>query len=326
MSLKPVCAPVAVFVYKRAHTTARVMETVRRADPSRLFIIADGPRSAAEADDCAAARRAAESLAPDCPTTKIYSETNLGLCPRIKSGLDRVFDEVERAIILEDDCVPTSSFYDNCSQLLDEFSGDTRIFQIGGFNYAPQLRYAPHEFIASKYCLIWGWATWRRSWRQYRSLLGDALPDSMLDGVKACCQDPVEIEYWSSVFRLIASGGFSDWAAEWMLACWLSRGLSLLPKVPLVSNVGFEPSATHTTGERPYWVGEGELLRGCRLPSPLARDLHAETVVFDHVFGGWHSKESWFWRLLFHHARPVFHLMRGHPSTWALKRSRRPRG
>ena len=316
VSSRPKCAPVVVFIYKRPNTTALVMEAVRRAEPSQLFIVADGPKSKEETGACASARQVAESTA-NCPTTLIYSETNLGLCRRIKSGLDCVFREVDQAIILEDDCVPTASFFDSCSQLLGELNDDPRIFQIGGFNYAPQLRYADHEFIVSKYCLIWGWATWRRSWLRYRSLIGDSIPPSMPETVKAYCQDPVENAYWSGVFGAIQSGRLSDWAAEWMLACWLEGGLSLLPRVPLVSNVGFDSSATHTTGTRPYWVGEREELRGCNLPSPMVRDMDAERVIFDHIFGGWYSKEPLFWRLMFHHANRLFNLSRGDPSGWA---------
>jgi hypothetical protein len=317
VSSKPKCPPVVVFIYKRPETTALVMEAVSRADPDHLYIVADGPQSKEDAGACAAARRIAESMAGNRPTTTIYSDTNLGLCRRIKSGLDHVFREVEEAIILEDDCVPTASFFDSCSQLLRELRHDSRVFQIAGFNYAPQLRCSDQDFIVSKYCLIWGWATWRRSWLRYRSLVGESIPASMRETVNAYCPDPIENAYWSELFGAIQSGRLSHWDAEWVLACWLDGGVALLPRIPLVSNVGFDASATHTTQSRPYWVGEAGDLPGCQVPSPMVRNVEAERVLFDHIFGGWYQRESRFWRLMFHHARPLFNLTRGDPSGWA---------
>lgn len=315
---QPPCAPVVVFVYKRPIATARVMHAVATARPSRVFIIADGPKSATEVSACRAAREAAEATSQSSVVTRIYSDSNLGLCQRVKTGLDQVFEEVEHAIILEDDCVPKASFFRSCTALLNELATVSRVFQIGGFNYAPQLGASTLDFVASKYCLIWGWATWRRAWQSYRRAEASMLRHAD-DALANYCTDPIERTYWAGVFDLIRSGKFSDWAAEWMLYSWSQGGISLLPKHPTISNIGFDSLATHTTGARPYWAAEGQELPGSTFDPALRRDVEAERIVFDHVFGGWYSREGKLWRFLFHHARFLFRRLRGDPSGWEYR-------
>ena len=48
----------------------------------------------------------------------------MGCKKRISSGLDWVFNQVERAIILEDDCKPAESFFRFCDELLELYKDD----------------------------------------------------------------------------------------------------------------------------------------------------------------------------------------------------------
>jgi len=41
---------------------------------------------------------------------------------RVSSGIDWVFEQVEEAIILEDDCLPDPSFFRFCQEMLERFS------------------------------------------------------------------------------------------------------------------------------------------------------------------------------------------------------------
>ena len=53
---------VAFMIYNRPDLTARVFETIRRARPDRLLVVADGPKSDADARLCAQARSVVETV------------------------------------------------------------------------------------------------------------------------------------------------------------------------------------------------------------------------------------------------------------------------
>lgn len=98
--------PVAFIIFKRPDTTRRVFEAIRQARPTKLFVIADdGARTGRpdEAKKCAATRAIVEQVDWDCEVLKNYSEVNLGCGLRPATGITWVFEQVEEAIILEDD-------------------------------------------------------------------------------------------------------------------------------------------------------------------------------------------------------------------------------
>lgn len=105
--------PVAFLIFNRPDTTQRVFDAIRQARPPKLLVVADGPRGdrPEEAEKCAATRKIIETVDWDCEVLKNYSDINLGCKNRVSSGLNWVFEQVDSAIILEDDCLPDPSFF-----------------------------------------------------------------------------------------------------------------------------------------------------------------------------------------------------------------------
>ena len=128
--------PVAFIIFKRPHTTERVFEAIRQAKPPKLFVIADGPRAyrPGEAENCAATRAIIERVDWECEVLKNYSDINLGCKQRVSSRLNWLFDLVEEAIILEDDCLPHLSFFRFCQELLTYYRDEQQITSISGQN------------------------------------------------------------------------------------------------------------------------------------------------------------------------------------------------
>ena len=128
--------PVAFIIFKRPETTIKVFEAIRQAKPPQLFVIADGANinNIDEIKRCENTRAIIERVDWDCEVFKNYSDNNLGCAKRVSSGLDWVFNHVEEAIILEDDCLPHPTFFPFCEQLLTRYKTDTRIASISGQN------------------------------------------------------------------------------------------------------------------------------------------------------------------------------------------------
>ena len=127
---------VAFIVFKRPDTTEKVFEVIRKAKPPKLLVIADGPRAyrPGEAENCAATRAIIERVDWECEVLKNYSDINLGCKQRVSSRLNWLFDLVEEAIILEDDCLPHLSFFRFCQELLTYYRDEQQITSISGQN------------------------------------------------------------------------------------------------------------------------------------------------------------------------------------------------
>ena len=239
--------PVALILFNRPDTTRRVFDAIRRARPSRLLLIADGPRPDHPMDstNCQAARAAVEGVDWDCDVLTNYAASNLGLKQRVETGLDWVFQQVEEAIILEDDCLPQESFFQYCEELLARFRDDERILTISGNCFDPEKRFAAASYSFSRYPLIWGWATWRRAWAQNDPAM-EHWPE-LLEGewLTKQLQDADAVRYWAYIFQMNHEKRTS-WDYAWVLSSWRHHGLGIVPAVNLVSNIGFGAGASHT--------------------------------------------------------------------------------
>jgi hypothetical protein len=280
-------APVALFIFNRPDATKQVMEAIRRAEPSLLMIVADGPRPErdGEADLVAATRAVATAVDWPCEVRTEFAERNLGCRRRLRSGLDWVFGQVDRAIVLEDDCVAHPDFFTFCDAMLGTFATDRRIGAVTGDNFQGGHRRGTGSCYLSKYLHVWGWATWADRWNEFRSATGDD-PGWLADGSWAAAHDDgVERAYWKRRLRGVADGSNDTWDYDWVAYGWSKGWLTVTPVTNLVENIGFGDDATHTTGL-------GDVPRAVGLPAdvtetpPVERDVVADRYTFDHHYGG----------------------------------------
>jgi hypothetical protein len=240
--------PVALFVFNRPETTTQVFSALREAAPSKLFVVADGPRPdrPGEAELCASARSVATAVDWECDVHTLYSDINLGCRRRMSSGIDWVFEQTEEAIILEDDCLPHPTFFPFCQELLARYRKDERIAHIGGCNFQFGRRPSRYSYYFSRYNHVWGWASWRRAWKRYGGAL-ERWPETRGRGeVGKWFRKERERRFWTGRFDALYRGEVNSWAYQWTLSCWQYNRLTILPNVNLISNIGFAADATHT--------------------------------------------------------------------------------
>jgi hypothetical protein len=239
---------VAFFIFNRPDTTKKVFEAIRQAQPPKLLIIADGPRQQRPEDveNCAATRQILEQIDWNCQVLQNYSDINLGCKKRVSSGMDWVFKQVEEVIILEDDCLPHSSFFEFCEQLLEKYRHDQRIMTISGNNFQFHRKRHDFSYYFSRYTLIWGWATWRRAWQYYDLDMKYWVLIKDGNWLEDILNDSQAVKYWSKLFQDFYQGNIDTWDFSWTLASWMQNGLTILPNVNLVSNIGFSRDASST--------------------------------------------------------------------------------
>ncbi|HWK45056.1 MAG TPA: hypothetical protein VNT30_10060 [Stellaceae bacterium] len=274
-------AAVTLIIFNRPDTTRLVFDAIAKAKPKKLLVIADGPRPdrPGEAERCAAARAIIGTVDWDCEILTNFSDINLGCRRRVASGLDWVFSQVEDSIILEDDCLPHPDFFSFCDALLDRYREDGRVMAIGGANLTADRHWGGGSYYFSRYCHIWGWASWRRAWRHYDVEMA-ALPD-FLERQHEHFPAPAEAQYWSDLFRATRDGLIDTWDYQWQFTILRQQGLTIVPNANLVSNIGFGPDATHTkdTGGRGAVVPV-HALGALRHPSEIAYNRLADQHFF----------------------------------------------
>ncbi len=246
--------PVALIIFNRKDTTEKVIEALRQVKPPKLFVIADGPRpdQPGEAEKCAATRAVVDQVDWECEIFKNYSDINLGCGVRPATGISWVFDQVEEAIILEDDCLPHPTFFQFCEELLEKYRDDKRIMQIAANNFQFSNKYWQSDcsYYFSRYCVNWGWASWRRAWQYYDFNIKSWPEIKETIWWKTWLGNQKHTKYWTKKFDELYNSPKNDiWDYQWLLSCWIQNGLSITPNINLVSNIGFNEAATHTISE-----------------------------------------------------------------------------
>lgn len=243
--------PVAIFTFNRPQLTERLLGILAKIKPRRILVVSDGPRPhvLGDVEKCAAVRSLFDSLDWECSVERNFAETNMGSFPRNSSGLNWVFEQVEEAIILEDDCLPDLSFFPYCEELLDKYRDDSRIGLISGNNFLkrPVDRQTPSYFF-SCYAMTWGWASWRRTWQQVDFNM-PYWPEYRDSGkLRQAVFTSSEAKYWQSIYDAILEQRMNNaWDYQLILACLRFNLLTIVPLVNLVSNVGFGQDATYCT-------------------------------------------------------------------------------
>jgi len=246
--------PVVFIVFNRPDPAKRVFEAIRVARPKKLFVVADGPRQgrAGEAEKCAATRAIADAVDWDCEVVRDFSDVNLGCGTRVASGISRAFESVDRAIVLEDDCVPSPSFFRYCAELLDRYADDERVMVVSGDNQLFGATEVEDSYYFSRYAHMWGWATWRRAWSLCDLAMGLWSAARSRGLLNQYFHKASERYYWDSLLQYVYDGNIDTWDYQWVFSIWANNGLCAVPKRNLVRNIGFDADATHTKRDCAY--------------------------------------------------------------------------
>lgn len=238
---------VAFLIFNRPGPTQQVFEAIRQAKPPKLLVVADGPRThkLGEAEKCAATRSIIEQVDWDCEVIKNYSDTNLGCGLRVSSGLNWVFEQVEEAIILEDDCIPDQTFFQFCDELLEKYRDDEQVMMICGTNPLPEWKSSQQSYHFSYISVAWGWASWRRAWKHYDFHMKLwALPE-VRDRIRDVIGNIRDYSLVKKIFDNMYAGKIDTWDYQWFFTRLSQMGLVITPALNLVRNVGFGEDATH---------------------------------------------------------------------------------
>ena len=285
--MKPWKIDVAVLCifFARPKQFQQSFATVRNARPRVLLLWQDGPRKghAEDEENVLLCRKIAENVDWECEIHKCYHDENMGCDPSTHLSHKWAFSIVDKCIILEDDIIPSPSFFIFCKELLDKYEKDTRIDRICGQTLYGGIENHGYSYFFSRSGSSWGWATWKRvvdTWESdYRFLndpyyldlakhrFGHRRFEKSVELARKCREKG--IPYWEHIvgFRTI-----------------LNSGLIIYPTVNMIENVGTSENATHAPdniAELPKDIQKMFVTRAEDLKFPL---IHPPYVIEDYRY------------------------------------------
>ena len=252
--------PILLITFNRPDHVRRVLTEILKQNPSSLYICQDGARENNDIDHikCQEVRDVINELTSayrinnkDFHLHTLYQTKNLGCGPGPAAGITWFFDHVEMGIVMEDDCLPHADFFVYCEELLERYKDNERISFIGGCNYSFAISTnASYSFMGGHH-QTWGWASWKRTWKQFEYYLKEWDDDQFEKVVKNYYKDNRQRTYWKKIFSMVKKDRLKDscWDYQLYFSCWKMCQLAICPSVNLVSNVGFGKDATHTNSE-----------------------------------------------------------------------------
>jgi hypothetical protein len=251
--IDPRDTPVLMIVFNRPDHTSKVFERIREAQPRRLFVAADGARkgNASDAESTAETRRIATTVDWPCEVRTLFRDENLGCKTAIKTCLDWYFEQVEEGIVLEDDCVPEPTFFRYAAELLDKYRHDDRIATIAGTNYLLESQKFDSSYYFTKYLFVWGWASWRRVWRQYDFKMA-SWPKFRDEGrLHRVFPNVRSLRYWTWIFDRTHDETLNAYDYQFFYSQMVNNRMSIAPARNLVSNIGWGSGSTNTSYRNP---------------------------------------------------------------------------
>lgn len=238
--------PIILIIFNRPDLTQKVIESISTYKPEVLYVVADGPRDKGDAQACQQTRNLIDHIDWMCTIHKNYSQTNIGCGLRIYSGISWAFETCDRAIILEDDCIPHPSFFPYCEELLEMYSSNERIGLISGNCFIEQKGMLESYFF-SNISNIWGWATWKRTWDQFDINMVGWSDLRRTNFLKKKTGSEFWANNWKTLLDSVYLGSRDIWDYQFTFNIWKNNQLCIMPKHNLVTNIGFDSRATHTT-------------------------------------------------------------------------------
>lgn len=251
MRSKKIHTGVFITCFTRSCYLDNLISILREVKPPFIFIASDGPRKGNEEDmvKITKCRKEFEKIDWDCKVFKFYSDENLGILKNNYYNLKKVFEVVDRVILLEDDMKPSLSFFYFCDELLEKYKDDYRIQRICGGNFIGNYKEVSSDYFFARCVYSGAGAIWKRSFYQ-----NDWQYFFLEDDYSRRCFNSLCDHNFISKFKkdvLNQKESYSDkqevlsFEKYYRTNFFLQSQTNLFPKKNLVRNQGISKESTH---------------------------------------------------------------------------------
>lgn len=271
-------APILLMTYRRSKNISLILKILKSLNQNNIYVFNDGLQNNDHALDHSTTRNVILNFKKKNKIKIIFPKKNLTQAKNLPFALSRVFRKFDRAIILEDDCIPNKSFFKFCNILLEKFKNDNRISQISGNNFLNFKKFKRRNndsYFFSKFTSSWGWATWRNRWiSNYDSEIKIWKIIKEEKWLNDIFMNKKSVKFWTKAFDRRYKFLDNDWDRPWTLINLANNRLNIFPNKNLISNIGDDNLALHSNPKK--W----NKLKLENLKFPL---LHPKIVCCDKI-------------------------------------------
>jgi hypothetical protein len=159
-------SPIVYNLFKRPNIVKIVLNRIKLVEPKIIYLFSDGPRNNHEKELIEESRRLALQIVNwPCELNIDFLEMNIGSDEMNKYIFKEVFSRYDRLIYLEEDMLPSLSFFRFCDELLEYYKNDESVYLIGGMNFIQDYEESNnYSYIFQNYTSTWGIAFWKRTY------------------------------------------------------------------------------------------------------------------------------------------------------------------
>lgn len=277
-------SPILFIVFNRLDTTKIVFDAIKKAKPSRLYITADGARAQKD-NELKNVNSIREYLLKEidweCEVKTLFRDENLGCKYAVSDAITWFFNNEKMGIILEDDVVPNASFFTFCDEMLHKYENNKKVWHIGGVNLNPEFELTDADYYFSRQIRIWGWASWADRWSEYDVEVENIKSPEFL---KKIYTEERDYLFWKQIFDHVKAKKVDTWDYQWCLTVLKENGLAIVPKLNLISNIGFGENATHTKAASPNANLKTYNFNIQKHPKNVVQDTQIDNQVFSQEY------------------------------------------
>lgn len=243
---------VLIVGYRRAENIAKILEICKMSGIKDIYLSIDGPKNEniVGLADYNQIIKVIEDFKMNFQGSffSYIRKSNVGCAASVMSSCDWFFSQVNYGAVLEDDCIPSSSFFEFCKMVRMNISDNPSIWLACGTQFAPRELFLDSPII-SKYALTWGWVTSSKKWQLIKESMYSLEKVKYSKLHKPNVLDKI---YWAAGSRRAYQGLTDVWDTVLVYRMQLEGKFAILPSENLVTNTGNDFAATHTLNDSPF--------------------------------------------------------------------------
>lgn len=246
--------PILLLFFNRKGTLSYVIEHIRKYRPSRLYLAADGPRSSVQNETQLVGeirQYVLDSIDWECEVKTLLRDENLGCKNAVHEAIQWFFSQERKGIVIEDDIVPSLSFFHFCEEALEFYKDDMQVSSIGGRNELGDFESHQSDIVFSSKFFCWGWASWAD---RVLGLDADVSSNQVIKKQVIESLNKTERYLVEGMYGLIESKQVNSWAYQYDINFRAKKQLQILPARNMIKNVGLATAGAHSSGRSDDFV------------------------------------------------------------------------
>ena len=244
--MKKISTSLVFFVMRRPKATKRVINVLKNFKFKKVYIICDSWRNESEKSKVLKVRKIVSKSFQNQKIKKLFYDKNIGMRNIAPVAFKEIFKFEDKIIVIEDDTIPSPSFFNFADKLLLKYKKNKKISMISAVNFNTKMtKEIKEDYFFSRYSFLWGWATWRDRWKIYDNSLKKW--DFYKKSGRLKKDFPIKGEYrfWKKELNsLQRNQSKGAWDFPLSFANYYYNRFSIVPKVNLVKNIGLSDDPT----------------------------------------------------------------------------------